>query len=84
MPLSLLAVLCFVVAGEAHLNGTLPSQLRDLKKDWTGKQSSERTVTGNVVAYDLGVELASGTCRQTLIVETGGHRKGTANMGKSM
>ncbi len=73
MPLSLLA--CFVVAGEAHLNATLPSQFKDLKKDWTGKQSSERTVTGNVVAYDLGVELASGTCRQTLIVETGGHRK---------
>jgi hypothetical protein len=30
----------------------------------------KETITGSVVAYDIGLELANGSCRQTLIVRT--------------
>jgi len=36
-----------------------------------GSEGTEKeTVTGTVVAYDIGVELANGSCRQTIIVRT--------------
>jgi len=36
--------------------------------------NEKETITGTVVAYDIGLELADGSCRQTMIVRT---KKGT-------
>lgn len=51
----------FVIAGSLFMSASILAR---------GEGTEKETISGTVVAYDVGLELANGSCRQTIIVRT--------------